>query len=144
MDADEALARQLQAEEDQRAAAAAAHLRGAQQGHTRLAQLIEDALRKAQGYEDELAQAVALSVMPLDRLAAAADEAVAVSAAMGEQPPLGREDGAPLRACRSCKARSVCTACHTGETLASLARLLLSAHLCACSPPPACSARSAG
>lgn len=100
MDADEALARQLQAEEDaaaQRTAAAAAarsHLRGSGQGQARLSQLVQDALNKAQSYEDELAQAMALSVMPHERLVAAAEEAVAVSRAMGEQPPLAREDGA--------------------------------------------------
>lgn len=38
-------------------------------------------------------QAMALSVMPMEQLGAAADEAVAVSTAFGEAPPLAREDG---------------------------------------------------
>lgn len=95
----EALARQLQAEEaaavaaSQQQAAAQHHLRGAGAGQSHLVQMVEDAARKAAGYEDELAQAVALSVMPLERLEAAAEEASAVSRAMGEEPPLAREDG---------------------------------------------------
>jgi peptide-N4-(N-acetyl-beta-glucosaminyl)asparagine amidase len=54
---------------------------------------VEGGLSKVLGYEDELAQAMALSIMPLPELEAAAEEAVGVSAAMGEQPLLSREDG---------------------------------------------------
>jgi peptide-N4-(N-acetyl-beta-glucosaminyl)asparagine amidase len=53
---------------------------------------VEGGLSKVLGYEDELAQAMALSIMPLPELEAAAEEAVGVSAAMGEQPLLSRED----------------------------------------------------
>lgn len=46
----------------------------------------------AQGYEDELAQAIALSVMPLEEMRGAAEDQAALSAAMGEAPPLALED----------------------------------------------------
>lgn len=89
MYSDEELARQLQAQEEaaaaQHRAAAAHHLRGSNAGQTRVLSQLNDAMHKAQGYEDELAQAMALSVMPLDRLMAAAEEACAVSVSMGEQ-----------------------------------------------------------
>lgn len=91
----------LQAQEDAAAAAAtqraaaAAHLRGSHDGQQQIIRLVEDAARKAQQYEDEMAQACALSVIPLDRLTAAAQEAAAVSRAMGEDPPLPEQDGAP-------------------------------------------------
>lgn len=92
----------LQAQEDAAAAtaaqraAAAAHLRGSQDGQKRLISLVEDAARKAQQYEDEMAQACALSVIPLDGLTAAAQEAAGVSRAMGEEPPLAEQDGGCL------------------------------------------------
>ena len=43
-------------------------------------------------YEDPVAQALAMSLMPLDELEAQASEAMDVSTSMGEQPPLARED----------------------------------------------------
>ncbi|KAL4427885.1 hypothetical protein ABPG75_001974 [Micractinium tetrahymenae] len=95
MDADEVLARQLQAEEDAALAAALGRAGlggGGNHGQARIASLLHDSAKKALKYGDELAQAMALSVMPMDRLAGAAEEACAVSAAMGEQPPLALED----------------------------------------------------
>ena len=43
-----------------------------------------------------MAQALALSLMPLDDLEAQASEAVHVSVSMGEQPPVGRQDALAL------------------------------------------------
>lgn len=43
-------------------------------------------------YEDELLQALAQSVMPMDRLTKSVDKAAALSAAMGEQPVRQAED----------------------------------------------------
>lgn len=43
-------------------------------------------------YEDELLQALAQSVMPMDRLIDSADKAAALSAALQEQPVRQRED----------------------------------------------------
>jgi hypothetical protein len=43
-------------------------------------------------YEDPVLQAQALSVMPIDRLTAAAADAADASRAMCEQPPLAEED----------------------------------------------------
>lgn len=43
-------------------------------------------------YEDQLLQALALSVMPLDRLTIAAEDAAALSRATGEEPPKAAED----------------------------------------------------
>ena len=43
-------------------------------------------------YEDELLQAIAQSVMPLDRLISSADSAAALSASIGEQPVRQAED----------------------------------------------------
>ncbi len=57
---------------------------------------MEDAARKAQQYEDEMAQACALSVIPLDELTKAAQEAACVSRAMGEEPSLAEQDGASI------------------------------------------------
>lgn len=53
---------------------------------------IEDALRKASIYQDDLAQALAASLMPLDRLEGEAGAAVALSMEMEEEPPLVREE----------------------------------------------------
>jgi hypothetical protein len=75
------------------AARAAQHHLCGPSGSTQFARQIEDAVTKVLGYEDELAQAMALSMMPLPWLEAAAEEAAALSAAMGEAPPLAREDG---------------------------------------------------
>jgi hypothetical protein len=50
----------------------------------------------AQGYEDELVQALALSVMPLEALRGAAQEACELSQAMGEEPLLDFEDALAL------------------------------------------------
>lgn len=43
-------------------------------------------------YESELLRARALSVIPVEQLLAAAEEAAAISARMQEQPPLAAED----------------------------------------------------
>ena len=43
-------------------------------------------------YEDPVAQAQAFSVMPMDELNSQADEAVEVSASMGESPALAHQD----------------------------------------------------
>lgn len=43
-------------------------------------------------YEDELLQALAQSVMPMDRLIDSADKAAALSAALQEQPVRQQED----------------------------------------------------
>ena len=43
-------------------------------------------LENAQAYDDELAQAIAASLMPLDRMEASAREAAALSLEMGEDP----------------------------------------------------------
>ncbi len=43
-------------------------------------------------YEDELLQAIAQSVMPLDRLVSSAQSAAALSASMGERPARQTED----------------------------------------------------
>lgn len=51
-----------------------------------------DAIRKVHSYEDELAQAVALSVMELERMSTRAEEAAALSSMLGEDPPLAMED----------------------------------------------------
>ena len=51
-----------------------------------------DCLRVCLQYEDELLQAIAQSVMPLDRLTSSADSAAALSASMGEQPVRQAED----------------------------------------------------
>lgn len=85
-----------QAEEDAAAQRVAAqhHLRGGGAGQARLMSMVENAAAQADAYEGELAQALALSIMPMEQLQAAAREACAVSAAMGEEPPLGEEDGA--------------------------------------------------
>lgn len=67
-------------------------LRGGGGGQAQFQAQVQGALRKAQGYEDELAQAMALSVMPLEGLQAAAAEAAALSRAMGEQPALDEQE----------------------------------------------------
>ena len=78
----------LQAEEDAALAAALgrAGLGGAYdaRGRGRITSLLQDSANKALNYEEDLAQAMALSIMPMDQLAGAAEEACAVSAAMGE------------------------------------------------------------
>lgn len=88
----------LQAQENaalalQQRAAAQHRLRGSSSASLQFTAQVEGGLSKVLGYEDELAQAMALSIMPLPELEAAAEEAVGVSAAMGELPPLAREDG---------------------------------------------------
>ncbi len=67
-------------------------MRGVSVGQKKLMHEVEEGLRKAQSYEDELAQALAMSVMPLEELQAAAAEAAAVSAALQEEPRLEEED----------------------------------------------------
>ncbi|KAL6777099.1 hypothetical protein ACKKBF_B20210 [Auxenochlorella protothecoides x Auxenochlorella symbiontica] len=68
-------------------------LRGGREVHTgAFIARIEDALRKASIYQDDLAQALAASLMPLDRLEGEAGAAVALSMEMEEDPPLVREE----------------------------------------------------
>eukprot|EP00887_Chlorella_sp_A99_P007028 scaffold2.g7028.t1 len=86
--ADELLALQLQQQEEQLAAAA----QQASDGQAQVVRAVEDAVRKCQAYEDELAQAMALSVLPVDELRVAAAEAADLSRAMGDAPPLAEED----------------------------------------------------
>jgi peptide-N4-(N-acetyl-beta-glucosaminyl)asparagine amidase len=138
----------LQAEEDAAAvavqrAAAQHNLRGGGAVQTRFAQQVEGAIRKVLAYEDELGQAMALSMMPLDQLTAAAREACAVSAAMGEQPPLAEEDGE----CTPARAGSWVPCSSAGKPLPSgLASLFRSAsHTLTLCPPliPAAAAAAA-
>lgn len=69
---------------------------------------VEDSVRKVRAYEDEMAQALALSVIPADELRAAAVEAAELSRAMGDCPALAEQDAlaeAVLRwfkVCHSC------------------------------------------
>lgn len=64
-------------------------------------------------YEDEMSQAVAISVMPL-QLQTAALEACAVSDAMGEQPALAWDDGEHRKALLSCT-RPACNSQHAAS-----------------------------
>ena len=115
MDPDEALARALQEEEDRAAAAAIlAADRDIGGKHARQAAFgarLESGVKTALAFEDPLAQASALSVVPVDRLEAEAtalvteSEAAASDAASdgdgGVKPkPLSREDAMLLRTLR--------------------------------------------
>ena len=115
MDPDEALARALQEEEDRTAAAAIlAADRDIGGKHARQAAFgarLESGVKTALAFEDPLAQASALSVVPVDRLEAEAaalvteSEAAASDAASdgdgGVKPkPLSREDAMLLRTLR--------------------------------------------
>ena len=60
--------------------------------HATFAATVEDAVSKVKHYEDELAQAMALSVMDLDALRTRAQEGVALSTLLDEQPQLMEED----------------------------------------------------
>lgn len=83
----------LQAEEDAAAAQLGAfRLSSPGPGEAAFSSHCEDAIRKVHTYEDELAQAVALSVMDLDRMTTRAEEAAALSCIIGENPPLAMED----------------------------------------------------
>ena len=53
---------------------------------------MQDGIRKAKGYEDDLAQAMALSVMDLGAMQLKAAEAASLSALLQEDPPLAEED----------------------------------------------------
>ncbi|KAK9819776.1 hypothetical protein WJX72_002242 [[Myrmecia] bisecta] len=89
MDADEALARALQAEEHQLAFASR---QPAADGHQEFATRLQAAVQTVLQYEDQLLQALALSVVPLEELQREAAEQVKLIEAMGEQPPLAAED----------------------------------------------------
>jgi peptide-N4-(N-acetyl-beta-glucosaminyl)asparagine amidase len=94
----------VQAEEDAALASMLSRL-GASQGsvnvadpaataraHAGFVASVEDAINKVKRYEDELAQAMALSVMDLDALRTRAQEGVALSTLLDEEPPLMEED----------------------------------------------------
>lgn len=85
---DAVLARQLQAQEDQAAMAVPPQAAGAQT----IARSVQDSISKCRAYEDEMAQALALSVLPADELHAAAAEAAELSRAMGDPEPLAQQD----------------------------------------------------
>lgn len=85
----------MQEEEDAAAAAlslASLHVRGGGVPQDTLMSHVEDCIRKAQAYEDELAQAVALSVMDLDSMQARAADAAALDAMLADGPPLSMDD----------------------------------------------------
>ncbi|KAK9802630.1 hypothetical protein WJX73_007396 [Symbiochloris irregularis] len=84
-DADEQLARQLQ-EEENRAAGQGQVLPPSMLGS------MQDGLQCARRCEDELVQAMAFSVLPMEQLQAQASEAVEVSSAMGEDPAVALPD----------------------------------------------------
>lgn len=93
MDLDAALARQLQAEEQFNARQAGSEHQGdvpsAQQAFL---SRLQSSLQHTLLYEDELLQAIAQSVMPLDRLVGSANSAAALNIFMGEQPARQAED----------------------------------------------------
>ncbi|GAB4817269.1 hypothetical protein N2152v2_004315 [Parachlorella kessleri] len=71
-------------------------LRGSGSAQAQFQYQVQDSLSKVQAFEDEFTQAMALSMMPLDRLTGAAGEACELSRAMGEEPPLAHEDALVL------------------------------------------------
>lgn len=84
-----------QAEEDAAAAAlfsSRLHLRSSNKDQSTFKQQIKACINKVESYEDEIAQAMALSVIDLDGLQTRAHDAAFLSKMLDESPPLAFED----------------------------------------------------
>lgn len=90
----------LQDEEDAAASARALStrsIRGSNEGQAQFMQQVAAYTGKAAAYEEELAQAMALSCLfDIDAMSHAAEEAADLSGELGEEPPLAQQDALAL------------------------------------------------